>query len=452
VSGSVLLIASNGVGMGHLARQTAVALALKGRTRCVVLALSRGASFLGELGIPVEYCLSYNQPWATPWQWDTYFQGRVEALAKEIEAGTISFDGVAPYRGLIRAVRGLGSPRLVWQRRVMLKGGLRQRDVSGFFHAILEPSDIAGDEQADESRIRIPPVSLTSVIRSVSRAEAVADLGLDPERPTLLLNLGLGVIGNMHYAMEATLSAMHDRPEWQVCITRPLGRDGSEPRNAIVLDRVFPLVRYTQAFDAAVSAAGYNAVHELIPSLVPTLLVPNTATGSDDQAARAAKLAARGLALTASSPSAVESGVRHLLDETTRSDLVAAVERADLRVDGAQIAAQHLEAWARSGPTKPKQPFAPRYRSEDAFIRAFGGVGEQAVRKMKPRPKGSMAQGGKPLSPSAGRPTPGNIIFTENVEDVRLNPDSPIEHILGGTSAAYRVLRSRTAETFYGRT
>ncbi len=50
---------------------------------------------------------------------------------------------------------------------------------------------------------------------------------------------------------------------------------------------VYPLSRYLRAFDAAVVAAGYNSYHEMVMAGVPAAYVPNLATTTDDQLARA---------------------------------------------------------------------------------------------------------------------------------------------------------------------
>jgi UDP-N-acetylglucosamine--N-acetylmuramyl-(pentapeptide) pyrophosphoryl-undecaprenol N-acetylglucosamine transferase len=54
----------------------------------------------------------------------------------------------------------------------------------------------------------------------------------------------------------------------------------------VVRVRRFPLSRFFRAFDAAISAVGYNSLHELIFAGLPTLFVPNENPSQDDQLAR----------------------------------------------------------------------------------------------------------------------------------------------------------------------
>ena len=58
------------------------------------------------------------------------------------------------------------------------------------------------------------------------------------------------------------------------------------PPGVVGLDSTYPMSRYLRAFDATVSAAGYNAYHELIRFGVPSLFVPMRRQ-TDDQEARA---------------------------------------------------------------------------------------------------------------------------------------------------------------------
>ena len=50
--------------------------------------------------------------------------------------------------------------------------------------------------------------------------------------------------------------------------------------------RDYPNALYARAFDASVQAGGYNSYQEMRMFGVPTLFIPNTETGMDDQVAR----------------------------------------------------------------------------------------------------------------------------------------------------------------------
>jgi predicted glycosyltransferase len=50
--------------------------------------------------------------------------------------------------------------------------------------------------------------------------------------------------------------------------------------------RDYPNSLYFKGFDASVQAGGYNSFHEMRAFGIPTLFIPNTKTGMDDQVLR----------------------------------------------------------------------------------------------------------------------------------------------------------------------
>jgi hypothetical protein len=122
----------------------------------------------------------------------------------------------------------------------------------------------------------------------LSRDEARVELGLDPARPAVIVLLGAE--NNYDYATirELTVSHLASRPEIQIVVAEWLMSE-QPPKlpPGVMRVRRFPLSRFFRAFDAAVSAVGYNSYHELIFAGLPTLFVPNENPSQDDQLARA---------------------------------------------------------------------------------------------------------------------------------------------------------------------
>ena len=94
------------------------------------------------------------------------------------------------------------------------------------------------------------------------------------------------------------------------------------------LRSTYPMSRYFAAFDLAVSAAGYNAYHELIRFGVPALYVPMPRQ-TDDQAARARYAEQAGIGLAADGPDS--DRIEALLDELLDPERRAAMRRAPRR-------------------------------------------------------------------------------------------------------------------------
>lgn len=460
----VILATSNGTGMGHLARQNAVALALlaaggSGSTsrtiEPIVFSLSQAVHVVAQHGLRAEYCPSHHRNWMPHLAWHRYLGRRLSALLEETRARALVFDGVSPYFGMLRIRRAHPDVAFVWVRRGMWRPGANKRALVGreFFDLIIEPGDFASDADAGatsrlQDATRIPPVTVLEQVPALPRAEAADALGLDPNRPTALVTLGAGSLNDTTTPAMAAIQAFLATGDWQVAVTRAplaLSRVSAHDLERVhELVGVYPLARYLSAFDAAVGAAGYNTVHELLPARVPTLLVPNSATATDDQNARANFLAAKGYALCADdeSPEAVARGVGRLLDPTVRTELSYTCESLP-EASGASAAAELvLDLVSDFQPHTPSS--AERLRQLDlvvrmAAMRALGTTGTAAVRRMLGR---TPAMG--PTRPLSVRP-----YVTEDLDPEVLKGDRPVEHLLPQSSAAYRLCRLEIAYDSY---
>ena len=92
-----------------------------------------------------------------------------------------------------------------------------------------------------------------------------------------------------------------------------------------------------------ISAAGYNSAGRISVSLgIPTILVPNTKTRTDDQMRRADLLAAQGLCLTAKEQTEMDEAVVRMLDPASRAMIRRQLEMLE-KPSGASEAAAHIE-------------------------------------------------------------------------------------------------------------
>jgi Glycosyltransferase family 28 C-terminal domain len=157
--------------------------------------------------------------------------------------------------------------------------------------------------------------------------------------------------------------------------------------------------RYYAAFDGAVSAAGYNAFHELIRFGVPSVFVP-IERETDDQEARARHADETGVGLGATGPGdpRLEGMLEALLDRRRRE---AMRERLDaLRPEnGAGEAARWLERLVGdppgAGAAAPRRPrrsprrLGPSARRGAAWLasvpRTIARLGSQTVSMPRPR-------------------------------------------------------------------
>jgi UDP:flavonoid glycosyltransferase YjiC (YdhE family) len=348
----LLFVTSNGTGLGHLTRGMAIARRLGPDLEPAFLTLSAAAPVVEQMGFHVEYFPSHAAAAAeSPRRWDRRLRARLELLLGELEPDLLVFDGAHPYDALIavlRAHRG-GSMRTVWCRRPMWREGTGAEAIywSGEFDAVLEPGELAEGEDSgltvarrDEAE-RVGPIVFLDRDELLSREEATAELGLDPERPHALVALGQGP--ELDRAVARCLELLAAHPEIQVAaLESSLSPELRVPGEVVHLRGTYPMSRFSRAFDLAVAAAGYNAFHELCAHGVPSLFVPMPRQ-IDDQAARArwAQDAGVGRGLAGPEDEALEARLGELLDADVRASVARALDELPAG-DGARDAAEWL--------------------------------------------------------------------------------------------------------------
>lgn len=466
----VVLATSNGVGMGHLTRQLTVALSAPEGLDPILMSLSgalptvRTAVAEGRLpelgGVRTEYCPSRKSGWLPKggparrlrevypaYNWEPYFADRIRALVAETGARLVLFDGVVPYAGLRSARESLPGTPFVWMRRGMWRpgAGAKWLDHAGIFDLVIEPGDFAaagdrGPTAGRDDATRVAPISISEAITLQSRAEARTALGLDPDRPALLLTPGTGALEDVASPVRVALDVLRQQaPDWQIAVTSPaLARHGiaADGDDVVLLTDTYPLARSLAAFDGAVSAAGYNSVHELLGAGVPTVLVPGQSLGTDDQPGRAATLAEAGACLSVDPGDAegMRSAVHALLDPTTAQGLRDGCGALPRATGGAETAQLLVELAAGAPPPRD--------------IDAAGPWGPSVWRRALPDPRTpvDLVRGDGPSDdPRRGRRT---LRVTQELPPHRIGED-PLEHLVEGSSQAYRRARLDIARWIY---
>ncbi|WP_066639340.1 glycosyltransferase [Serinicoccus hydrothermalis] len=333
---SVLLLSSNGAGMGHLTRLLAYARRMPADVHRHVVSLSQAVPVVGAEGLPWEYLASQGASGLRPAAWRRLFADQLTEVLDRVDPDVLVFDGTHPYSGLDAALAAHPRTRAVWSRRGMWRPGRNtdQLDKASWFDTVLEPGDLcaAADRGAtagvpDTDVVRVPPVTLVDTDQLQDRAAARAALGLPAQGRLALVSLGAGNINDTGDEVGAAAAALTDRGIG-VCVTAPAIAENAYAGD-VHLVRHFPLSEHYRAFDLVVAAAGYNSVHESLRLGVPTLLVPNTHTSLDDQEGRAREAARRGWALSAPTLTGGRAAplVEELLDRG--ADLARAAQAAD---------------------------------------------------------------------------------------------------------------------------
>lgn len=177
----------------------------------------------------------------------------------------------------------------------VLTAGLADHDL-----AIVADDPVAHDGEAalPIPALRVPPITLAEAGEALPREEARAALGLPAgARAVLVATGGGGDADGTARARAIARAIARVAPEVVVVLADgPLATTADDGAPGARVVRVAPLQPVLAAFDGAFAAAGYNTAHELAKARVPAALfaLPRP---FDDQAGRAARFAARSLAV-----------------------------------------------------------------------------------------------------------------------------------------------------------
>lgn len=458
---TIILATSNGVGMGHLARASAIALALKEYANPIIVSMAGGIAEIPEyMGIRCEYIPGRDRMWMSREKWDEYLRDRLLALVDETGARVMSFDGVVPYPGVIAAKVSHPKLALVWVRRGLWQKK-PQRFVLGLqsqmMDYIVEPGDFARaydfGPTAERKDARLTSsVSLFQKETALSRDEARNVLGLDLNRPAVLVQLGTGD-SDVNEKMTAALSGLLGWKDLQVILTKqPLDKDGKSLAPSgldIRVVRHFPLARVLRAFDASVCATGYNGVHELLPALVPTVFVSNI-RGTDDQEARAQWCHDMGFALRANQADLgdITATVKKLQDADVRARLSKKCAELPDPTGGAEIAKILYELAVREEPIRPSWLRYNQLRIQENINRGMRHVAYMGLRRLallyrfiNPHIVVQVTRQEPPIWGSQN---------TAQELHPLIKGEQRFEHLITGASDAYIKRRKEIAEAAYG--
>jgi len=458
---TIILATSNGVGMGHLARASAVALALKDVANPIIVSMAGGiAEIPSFMGIRCEYIPGRDRLWMSREKWDTYLRDRLLALIEETDAKVLSFDGVVPYPGVIAAKHANPAIKLVWVRRGLWQKK-PQRFILGLQAAmmdeVIEPGDIAraydfGPTSKRKDSVLTSPVSLFKKEDAFSRDDARRALGLDLNRPVALVQLGTGD-SDVNHKMTAALEGLIGWKDLQVVLTKaPIDKDGNSLAPAgldIKVARYFPLAKVLHAFDAGICATGYNGVHELLPAQVPTVFVSNI-RGTDDQEARARWCHDFGFALRADQADLADitKTVRQLQDPQVRAALTAQCAKLPNTTGGDEIAKILYALATEKKSINAKTLTFRRLIVQDHINRGLRHVANLGIRRLalvyrfiNPHIVVQVTAQEPPIFGDTSKP-----------EDLRelIKSSTRFEHLISGASPIYRARREAIAKAAYG--
>jgi UDP:flavonoid glycosyltransferase YjiC (YdhE family) len=218
------------------------------------------------------------------------------------------------------------------------------------YDAIIVPHDDASAVGAvpEPHKLRaVGPILVREREELLSPADARHRLGLGPDEQAVYASFGGGGDPEARGALECTAAALAGlaEPVRLFVGQGPLYRGASASPSpgfpgAVVLSGVYPMLEVLPAFDAAVTAAGYNTVHELLFAGVPAVLVPFERVLDDqERRAHAVERAGAGRLVAPLTRAALAAALREVL-EPSRRRAMAKAARALVPHNGAQRAAR----------------------------------------------------------------------------------------------------------------
>ena len=360
----VLFYTDNGHGLGHVTRLMAYAKRLDDSVQPYFLTMSEAYHLVSEQGFPVEYFPSAKKMGFNSKQkplWEQILNVRLRMMLERVKPAVLVVDHVNPPEVLHAIRRDFPNTTFVWSRRGLWRqhrkpAGLR---MASAFDYVLEPMDLAAPidmgftPRLSTDTLYVPPITLVERDELYSREEARNRLGLPSEGTSVLLNLSADTTEQLVQLMKHV----------QIVLRRYTDADETlsvfAPRHAlhtaslggvenIVMRPVYPVAKYANAFDAAISTTGYNSFHELVHLELPTVFVARATETLDDQNRRASFAPIAGFGLSAASVEGLEfeEAVKNVMDVKVRNRMRIAARTA-FPANGANDAARVIERLVR---------------------------------------------------------------------------------------------------------
>jgi UDP-N-acetylglucosamine--N-acetylmuramyl-(pentapeptide) pyrophosphoryl-undecaprenol N-acetylglucosamine transferase len=368
-----LFFCVNGAGLGHLNRCLAIARRIARLQPAADICFLTSCRMLEV--IAREGYLPYHIPPLAAYggrmkaaYWDRMLHTQIRLIVEQHRPTTFVYDGIALYPGLRRALQTCR-----FERRAMI---LRLRHIHaqpeqlsqglGLFDRIIHPGEAGEDRSGLPSPTeqlqphRVAPILHLDRSEILPRVEARRRLRLPIDRLVVYLQLGSGNIDDAGTWTSHALELLARCPDLEVVLGQsPIADREMTPPPGVHLIRQYPNARFFNAFDLAISAAGYNTVHELLFFEVPAILVPMPRL-TDDQEGRARAVERAGAAVVVRRPEDLAPALERLLDDDARARLRAAAKRL-IPENGAQEAARLISdrGWRGGAPEASARPPSP---------------------------------------------------------------------------------------------
>lgn len=336
----VLFVTSNGAGMGHITRCLAIARSGREGFEASFVTLSTSAEVIGRQGFEYIQFASAGTAGQAARVWNNNFYQFFKTLTRKNHFDAVVFDGTWIYRGIRDVLDENSDLKLIWLRRGLWKKSATVHqlpEMEAYCSRVLTPWDIG--EQLDQGPLAqiYTHTPVRGIVLSsgdlLDRETALEALDLDKNKKYVLVQLGAGNINDISDIRSKVTDSIkeHSRGEViTVIASSPISNREQRDMNSITI-RKYPLSPYLRGFEFIVSAAGYNSIHEIAKWDIPSLVIPNLASSTDDQLTRA---------------NALYDGVNHftaLSDTDIDVSICALLRKPEVSSDGRGNSANYSE-------------------------------------------------------------------------------------------------------------
>ena len=287
----IVLFPTNGVGFGHFTRMYALARALRKTDPSLEIVFFTPMPTLHILyneQFPTYHLAGrYKHANMSASQWNGLVEDMLHMVFDMHRPKWFMFDGAFPYRGMLNAIASQQHMQKWWMRRGSIKSNKSiPIDSQSFFDGVIIPSE-GWDVEVQDGEHIVAPIKAIEAQDAWGRTLARSRLSVPEVAKVVYVQLGAGRINDIENILQMVLDTLFAHPEVYVVLGESmLGERLAFTHERLRIIRDYPNALYAHAFDASVQAGGYNSYQEMRMFGVPTLFIPNTETGMDDQVVR----------------------------------------------------------------------------------------------------------------------------------------------------------------------
>ena len=292
----IVLFPTNGVGFGHFTRLYAVARAIRKlnpQTEVIFFTPMPTLHILYSDNFPTYHLAGrYKHSEMSARQWNSIVEEMLTIVFETHKPKTFVFDGAYPYRGMLNAINAQEGMAKWWMRRGTFKKNksIPAGSLDSFDYTI-SPQDIEKYESSEidspSSSKNVPPITLIEEDEMFSKHETRSLLSVPQDCKLVYVQLGAGRINEIGSTINIVIEELLTYENVYVVLGDSLlGQRTIISKEKVRIIRDYPNALYFKGFDAAIQAGGYNSFHEMRRLHLPTVFIPNTNTGMDDQLKR----------------------------------------------------------------------------------------------------------------------------------------------------------------------